>query len=92
MTNTMITSRCASLLLYFILFFCQWAYTQVVPIERLVNWNYAGLNDTTTLDFTWINVVDEGLDHTGTLSNDTKMDSLQNVFGSNGVIFFFPQG
>lgn len=92
MTNTVITSRCASLLFYFIPFFCQLAYAQVVPIERLVNWNYAGLNDTTTLDFTWVNVVDEGLDYTGALSNDNKMDSLQNVFGSNGVIFFFPQG
>ena len=67
-------------------------YSQVIPEDRIVEWHYAGLNDTTTNGFIWLNMLDEGLDPTGLISNDVKLDSMINAYGSSGVIFFFPSG
>ncbi|MDA9161545.1 T9SS type A sorting domain-containing protein [Crocinitomicaceae bacterium] len=68
------------------------ASAQVVTQDRRVSWNDAGLRDTSTLNFTMINVLNEGFDNTGIDANNIKMDSLINEFGSDGVVFFFPQG
>ena len=89
---TQMISRFTSLLFFCALFCSYLASAQVVPQDRMVSWNDAGLRDTSTLNFTIINVLSEGLDNTGIDANNIKMDSLINEFGSNGVVFFFPQG
>ena len=66
--------------------------SQVVPQDRLVSWDDAGVRDTSTIDFTWLNVVTEGFDNAGMAANDLIMDSLISVYGSSGAVFFFPQG
>ena len=92
MTNILYAKRFASLLFVLALLNVQYFYSQVIPEDRIVEWHYAGLNDTTTNGFTWLNMLDEGLDSTGLISNDFKMDSMINAYGSSGVIFFFPSG
>lgn len=92
MTITQMISRFTSLLFFYTLFCSHLASAQVVPQDRMVSWNDAGLRDTSTLNFTIINVLSEGFDNTGVDANNIKMDSLINEFGSNGVVFFFPQG
>ncbi|MDG2153566.1 MAG: glycosyl hydrolase family 28-related protein [Crocinitomicaceae bacterium] len=66
--------------------------SQVIPQDRLVSWDNAGLRDTITTGFTWLNVVSEGFDNAGIAANDLIMDSLISVYGSSGAVFFFPQG
>ena len=90
MTQTV--SRFTSLLFFYTLFCSHLASAQVVTQDRRVSWNDAGLRDTSTLNFTMINVLNEGFDNTGIDANNIKMDSLINEFGSDGVVFFFPQG
>lgn len=92
MTNTLYAKRIASLLFVLALLNVQQFFSQVIPEDRIVEWHYAGLNDTTTNGFIWLNMLDEGLDPTGLVSNDFKMDSMINTYGSSGVIFFFPSG
>ena len=90
MTQTV--SRFTSLLFFYTLFCSHLASAQVLTQDRRVSWNDAGLRDTSTLNFTMINVLNEGFDNTGIDANNIKMDSLINEFGSDGVVFFFPQG
>ena len=85
-------SKLASFLFFYALLFSQLVNGQVVPQERMVSWNDAGLRDTSTSNFTIINVLNEGFDNTGIDANNVKMDSLINEFGSTGAVFFFPQG
>ena len=92
MTNILYAKRFASLLFVLALLNVQHFYSQVIPEDRIVEWHYAGLNDTTTNGFIWLNMLDEGLDPTGLISNDVKLDSMINAYGSSGVIFFFPSG
>ena len=65
---------------------------QVVPQDRIVDWELAGLRDTTTQDFIWVNMVSHGCDPTGNTNNDAILDSLLSVHGTDGAIFFFPEG
>ena len=92
MTMTQTVSRFTSLLFFYTLFCSHLASAQVLTQDRRVSWNDAGLRDTSTLNFTMINVLNEGFDNTGIDANNIKMDSLINEFGSDGVVFFFPQG
>ena len=92
MTITKMISKFKSLLFSFVLLYSHFGYSQIVPSDRLVAWESAGLQDTSTTDFIWVNVVNQGLDNFGNIANDSKMDSLINVYGSIGAIFFFPPG
>ena len=92
MTNILYAKRFASLLFVLALLNVKHFYSQVIPEDRMVDWHYAGLNDTTTNGFIWLNMIDEGLDPTGLISNNVKLDSMINAYGSSGVIFFFPSG
>ena len=92
MTNILYDKRFASLLFVLAVLNVQHFYSQVIPEDRVVEWHYAGLNDTTTNGFIWLNMIDEGLDPTGLISNNVKLDSMINAYGSSGVIFFFPSG
>ena len=92
MTITKMISRFKSFLFSFVLLYSQFGYAQVVPQDRLVSWESAGLRDTTTTDFIWINTVNEGFDASGSGSNDDIMDSLISEFGDDGAVFFFPEG
>ena len=89
---TKMISRFESFLFSFVLLYSQFGYTQVVPQDRLVSWEYAGLRDTTTTDFIWINTVNEGFDASGSGSNDDIMDSLISEFGDDGAVFFSQKG
>ena len=92
MTIFQILLKFASFLFFYALLFIQLVNGQVVPQERMVSRNDAGLRDTSTSNFTIINVLNEGFDNTGIDANNVKMDSLINEFGSTGAVFFFPQG
>jgi hypothetical protein len=85
-------SKGTSFLFLFLLLSANIMHSQVVPQDRLVSWEYAGLRDTTTTGYIWINVVNEEFDSSGSSSNDDIMDSLISVFGTDGVIFYFPEG
>lgn len=91
MTITKMISKFKSLLFSFVLLYSHFGYSQIVPSDRLVPWESAGLQDTSTTDFIWVNVVNQGLDNFGNIANDSKMDSLINVYGSIGAIFFSHQ-
>ena len=92
MMNPTIISKRSSFLFSIFLFCTQFASSQVLPQDRLVEWGNAGLRDTTTTDFIWINTVNEGFDASGSGSNDDIMDSLISEFGDDGAVFFFPEG
>ena len=92
MTTTQMLSKFTSFLFFNATLFSQLVNGQVVSPDRMVSWNDAGLRDTSTLNFTIINVLNEGFDNTGIDANNVKMDSLINEFGSSGAVFYFPQG
>lgn len=68
------------------------SYAQQIPSDRLVNWNIAGLHDTTTANFDYIDLATFGLDDTGILPSDQIVDSLLSGVYQNGVILQFPVG
>ena len=87
MTTTQMLSKFTSFLFFNATLFSQLVNGQVVSPDRMVSWNDAGLRDTSTLNFTIINVLNEGFDNTGIDANNVKMDSLINEFGSSGAVF-----
>ena len=89
MTNILYAKRFASHLFVLALLNVKHFYSQRYLKTGFSN---AGIFDTTTNGFIWLNMIDEGLDPTGLISNNVKLDSMINAYGSSGVIFFFPSG
>ena len=81
-----------TIFLFFALFQFSISFTQIIPADRLVDWKIAGLNDTTTLDFEWIDLAQYGVDTNGILPCDVVVDSLLALVYPTGVILQFPAG
>ncbi len=65
-----------AIFLFFALFQVSTSFTQIIPTDRLVDWKIAGLKDTTTVGFEWIDLSQFGMDTNGILACDVVMDSL----------------
>ena len=65
-----------TIFLFLSLFYHCESFSQIIPADRLVDWKIAGLNDTTTLDFEWIDLSQFGMDTNGILPCDVVIDSL----------------
>ena len=64
---------------------------QVLPAERRVNWSIAGLHDTTTVGFTTLDAIAEGLFNDGATPCDYPLGSLM-LNHQEPIIIFFPPG
>jgi hypothetical protein len=81
-----------TIFLFLSLFYHCESFSQIIPADRLVDWKIAGLNDTTTLDFEWIDLSQFGMDTNGILPCDVVIDSLLALAYPTGVILQFPAG
>ncbi len=65
---------------------------QIIPDERRVDWMAAGVRDTSTAGFHFIDLADAGFVGDGVTPNDRVLDSLLAMDHQPGVIFRFPAG
>ena len=69
--------------------------SQIIPNERMYNWSYFGLQDTSTLNFNYVDLSNFGLYSSGLNSNDSLLSSIISTTSSGsaaGVILNFPAG
>jgi len=66
--------------------------TGQLPIDRQIDWTNAGLRDTTTNNFTIINLIDLGINGDGITPNDDLIATVLSDQGTDGVILKFPEG
>ena len=80
--------------IFFVVFALNYAvsYTQVLPLNRSVDWTVAGLNDTSTIGFTYYNVIQEGVIPDGITPVIAIVDSLLQLNQSGGIHLHFPAG
>jgi len=64
---------------------------QTIPSERTVDWTLAGIRDTSTTNFTLINVLENGFNNDGSVANDNALLALFSAH-SEPVIVYFPAG
>ena len=67
------------------------AQSQTIPSERTVNWSVAGIKDSTTVGFTVLDAVNEGLFNDGITPCDYPLGSLM-INHSEPIIIYFPPG
>ncbi len=67
-------------------------FGQVLPPDRSVDWTNAGLKDTTTANFTAVNLADFGVVGDGTTPNDSIVQVVIDSFGTSGLIMELPAG
>jgi hypothetical protein len=67
------------------------AQSQTIPLERTVNWSVAGIKDSTTVGFTVLDAVNEGLFNDGITPCDYPLGSLM-INHSEPIIIYFPPG
>ena len=87
------TVKASNLFLFFFISF--FSHSQIIPIDRDYQWEYFGLQDTTTSNFNSIDLSNYGFNSFGTISNDSLLSSIINIFSSasaSGVILNFPSG
>ena len=68
------------------------SFTQVLPLNRSVDWTSAGLNDTSTSGFAYYNVIQEGAIPDGITPVITIIDSLLQLNQTSGIHLHFPAG
>jgi hypothetical protein len=73
---------------FFTLFTTQ---AQVLPLERSVDWSVAGIRDTTTVGFTVLDAIAEGLFNDGLTPCDYPLGSLM-INHQEPIIIYFPPG
>ena len=69
--------------------------SQIIPNDRMYNWSYFGLKDTSTLNFNHVDLSNFGLYSSGLNSNDSLLSSIISATSSGsaaGVILNFPAG
>ncbi len=66
-------------------------YSQIISSNRLTDWSVAGAYDYSEPSLL-INFVNEGLDNTGTGSNNTLLTSIINSIPKTGAVVYFPDG
>ena len=69
---------------------CAVSYTQVLPLNRSVDWTVAGLNDTSTIGFAYYNVIQEGVIPDGITPVISIVDSLLQLNQTNGIHLHVP--
>lgn len=67
-------------------------FSQTIPVDRLVDWSVAGLADTSTMNFTVIDMTQYGVVGDGVTPNDGIMDNILATIFTPGVVFKFPAG
>jgi hypothetical protein len=65
--------------------------SQTIPAERTVDWSVAGIKDTSTVGFTVLDAVNEGLFNDGITPSDYPLGSLM-INHSEPIIIYFPPG
>jgi len=65
---------------------------QVLPEDRQIDWTNAGLRDTTTVDFSIIDLNDFGIIGDGITPNDAILTDVLSNPDPNGLIIKFPEG
>jgi len=80
--------------IYIVIFFLFSTFNIIgqLPIDRQIDWTNAGLRDTTTNNFTIINLVDLGIIGDGITPNDDLISTVIADQGADGVILKFPEG
>ncbi|MGB0934248.1 MAG: T9SS type A sorting domain-containing protein [Lishizhenia sp.] len=68
------------------------AMAQTIPQERLVDWTLAGLRDTTTSNYTIVDMSQHGVVGDGITPNDGIIENIYATIFSPGIIFKFPAG
>ena len=79
--------------LFFLVSF--FSYSQIIPNDRDYQWEYFGLQDTSTSNFNNIDLSNYGFNSLGTITNDSLLSAIINTFSSGsaaGVILNFPSG
>lgn len=64
----------------------------VLPDSMEYEWFKAGVHDTNTSNFLFVNLVNEGFVGDGITPNDAAMQTVLNNVPSTGAILYFPQG
>lgn len=77
--------------IFIIIFFLSFSYAQVLPVQRSVNWNVAGIKDTTTQGFTVVDASTYGFVADGVTPNDYPLGSLMIAY-QGPTIVYFPAG
>jgi hypothetical protein len=75
----------------FLLLFPFVSISQTIPVERTVDWTVAGIKDTSTVGFTVLDAVNEGLFNDGVTPCDYPFGSLM-INHSGPIIIYFPPG
>ena len=75
---------------FFLLLLYFKSFSQVLPNERRVDWSVAGLNDTTTVGFTVLDALAEGMFNDGVTPSDYPLGSLM-LNHQEPIIIYFPQ-
>ena len=66
---------------------------QILPADRQVDWSLAGLKDSSTINFTSINLIDFGIAGSGIIANDELLNvALSMINNEEGLIIKFPAG
>jgi hypothetical protein len=77
--------------LMLVLFEVSSAISQSIPYERTVDWTIAGIRDTTTVNFTLLDVMENGFTNDGSVANDNVFNSLLNAH-TEPIVVYFPAG
>lgn len=80
-----------NLFFLFVLLNLTFAYTQTIPVQRMVNWQVAGIKDTTTQGFTIVDGSTYGFVNDGVTPNDYPLGSLMLAY-QGPTIVYFPAG
>ena len=82
-----------SFYLFFLISF--FSYSQIIPNDRDYQWEYFGLQDTSTSNFNNIDLSNYAFNSLGMIPNDSLLSSIITTFSSGsaaGVILNFPSG
>ena len=80
-------------LLSLLLFYFALSKAQELPAERQVDWSLAGLKDTTTTNFSIVDLSNFGINGNGISPNDQVLNTVLSQYeNSSGVIIKFPKG
>ena len=77
--------------LLFTLLFLTYSFAQILPPQRSVDWKVAGIKDTTTQGFTFVDASTYGFVADGVTPNDYPLGSLMIAY-QGPTIVYFPAG
>ena len=65
--------------------------SQTIPSDRTVDWTLAGIRDTTTANFTIVDVMENGFTNDGSAANDNALSALLTAH-PEPIVIYFPTG